>query len=123
MAEERIRVEGDQRLAATLARAAVDVADMSDPGTRSANLIRTRAGAVVPVRRGRLRSTLGTVVDRQRAEITAGTEYANRTHWGYRRYHQAPQRFITDPTYQLQPTWLGYYRAELGQVLSQVKGA
>jgi phage gpG-like protein len=120
---DQVRVEGETRLAATLKLAAVRVTDQSAAGGKAASLVATRGRATAPTRTGRLAGSLTTSARATEAEITSGLAYAARTHWGYRRYAQAPQPFLADPAEQLQPVWSGYYLASLNRLLATVKGA
>jgi hypothetical protein len=49
--------------------------------------------------------------------------YANRTHWGYARYGQRAQPFLTDPLTTLEGTYVGYYADEADRILEGVRGA
>jgi hypothetical protein len=123
MADEAIRVEGDTRLAATLRIAASRIRDMSDPGDRTARFIAGRGRADAPVRTGRLASSIRSAATTDEAEATSGLAYANRTHWGFRRYHQRAQPFLADAVWNNGALILSNYTERAVVVLRGVKGA
>ena len=120
---EAVRVEGEARLAATLHVAATRLRDMSDPGEATARFVAGRGRSDAPVRTGRLASSLRGSADSTEAEISSGLPYANRTHWGYRRFHQPAQPFLASVVWNNQRLILDTYRDRADLVLHGVKGA
>lgn len=119
---ETIKVEGDTRLTATLRIAARRVLDMSGPGDTTARFVAGRGRSGAPVRTGRLASSVRSSANATDAEIVAATAYANRTHWGYRRYRQAAQPFLASVVWDNQGPILNNYRDRAEDVLQGVKG-
>lgn len=120
---ETIRVEGETRLAATLHVAAGRVRDMSDPGDATARFIAGRGRSDAPVRTGRLSSSIRTSANATDAEATSALPYANRTHWGYARYHQRAQPFLASAVWDNGRLILSNYERRVELVLHGVKGA
>lgn len=120
---ERIKVEGDTRLRATLKIAANRLRDMTDPGQETARFVEGRGRSDAPVRTGRLASSVRSSANATEAEISSGLPYANRVHWGYRRVHQPAQPFIASAVWNNQRLILDNYRDRAEVVLHGVKGA
>ena len=120
---DRIVVEGDTRLQATLTIAADRVQDMSDPGKATAAFVAGRGRADAPVLTGRLANSLSTSVDETDAQVGSGLPYANRVHWGYRRYAQRAQPFLASAVWNNQTLITQNYARRIDYVLAGVKGA
>jgi hypothetical protein len=119
---ETIRVEGEARLAATLKVAAGRLRDMSDPGEATARFVAGRGRSDAPVLTGRLASSLRSSANATEAEVVSALPYANRTHWGYRRYHQRAQPFLASVVWNNQTPILANYRDRADLVLHGVRG-
>jgi hypothetical protein len=120
---DALRVEGDTRLAATLHVAAGRVRDMSDPGDATARFVAGRGRSDAPVRTGRLSSSIRSSASATDAEATSSLAYANRTHWGYARYHQRSQPFLASVVWDNGRLILSNYEKRVDVVLAGVKGA
>lgn len=119
----RSEVVGADTLAFTLHRAADQIGDLSRAGERTGRLIANRGRVEAPRLTGALAASIGTHTDANVTEMTSGLAYANRTHWGYRRYRQRAQPFLLDPAEQLVGQWEGYYGDEADRILHTVRGA
>lgn len=120
---DRIEVVGDTRLVATLKAAARRVSDMRPPGLEAGTFVATRGRSDAPHRTGRLASSIRSAATRTDVEVTSALPYANRVHWGYRRYYQAAQPFLADAVNNNQPTIVNKYADRVDQILHGVKGA
>jgi len=123
MSSDAVRVVGDERLAATLHIAADRVRDMRDPGDATARFVAGRGRSDAPVRTGRLSSSVRTAVNATDAEVSSALPYANRVHWGYRRYHQAAQPFLASAVWDNGRLIVDNYTKRVDVVLHGVKGA
>ncbi len=119
---DRIVVEGDERLRATLAVASARILDMSEPMRATGTLVSARSRAAAPVLTGRLAGSVRASTDHESAAIGSGLEYANRTHWGYARYGQAAQPFIYDAVRGNEATIVGLHAKRVDDVVGGVKG-
>jgi len=120
---DSITVEGADELTASLHRAAREMGDMERAGDRAANLIANRGRTEAPRLTGALASSITPTVDNNVAAVMSALPYANRTHWGYARYGQKAQPFLSDPLVALEGTYLAYYADEADRILHTVKGA
>lgn len=120
---EAITVEGGRELSASLARAADQFGDMERPGERAADLLASRGRIEAPRLTGALASSITPEVDGNTAAVMSALPYAARTHYGYARYNQRAQPFLTDPLVQLEGTYVDYYADEADRILHTVKGA
>ena len=123
MSDTGVEIVGLDRLVSTLGSAGDRLDDCSEPDRQTAALLSNAGRTRAPRRSGRLASSVTGRGDRREATVTSGLAYANRTHWGYRKYSQAPQRFLTDPAEQLRSTWEGFYLDHVNRQLATVKGA
>jgi hypothetical protein len=87
-----------------------------------AAFIGTRGRSSAPVRTGRLAASVRYAGADDGAEVTSGLAYANRTHWGYARYRQAPQPFLAEQVWDNTPRIVGTYTEWADDVLGAVKG-
>lgn len=118
-----ITVEGGQELARTLHNAADDFGDMEKAGERAANLVANSGRAEAPRLTGALAASITPDVDNNTAAVMSALPYAARTHWGYARYGQKAQPFLTDPLARQESTILGYFEDEADRILHTVRGA
>lgn len=118
-----VTVEGADTLARTAKAAGRELQDMSGAGEKTGTLISNRSRVEAPRLTGALAASVSTRTKDNETEIFSGLAYANRTHWGFARYHQAAQPFIWDPAQQLEGTWERFYADEADKILDGVKGA
>jgi hypothetical protein len=118
-----VQIVGGDELAASLHRASDQLDDMARAGEQSGNLILNRARVAAPRLTGALASSLTLTTERLETAVTSGLPYAARTHYGYPRYDQRAQPFLTDARDQTQNVWIEYYADEAERVLHTVKGA
>lgn len=119
---DRVIVEGAGTLSATLHVAAGRLQDASAPSRDVAAFLGTRGRSSAPVRTGRLAASVRYAGADDGAEVTSGLPYANRTHWGYARYRQAPQPFIAEAVWDNTNRIVGEYADWADDVLAGVKG-
>lgn len=120
---DTIRVEGDTRLAMTLAIASNRVEQMRGAGEKTAKFVEGRGRSDAPRRTGRLSASVRSTTPDDGPEITSGLPYANRTHWGYRRVGQRAQPFLASQVWNNEPLIVGNYAADVNTILRAVKGA
>jgi len=118
----RVVVEGDRTLAVTLHVAGRRLQDASAPSRAVGAFIGTRGRSSAPVRTGRLAGSIRYAGADDGAEATSGLAYANRTHWGYRRYRQAAQPFLARAVWDNTTRIVNEYADWADDVLAGVKG-
>jgi phage gpG-like protein len=118
-----VRVDGGEEFARTARHAADQLGDMERAGDRAATLIANRGRTEAPRLSGALASSITPDVDGNVAAVVSSLPYANRTHWGYARYGQRAQPFLSDPLVSLEGTYVAYYADEADRVLHTVRGA
>jgi hypothetical protein len=120
---DTIKVEGAVRLATTLRVASNRVEDMRGPGSEAGRYVAARGRSDAPHRTGRLAASIRSSATRSEAEISSGLPYANRTHWGYRRYGQAAQPFLARNVENNERQIVDMYADRVDLILHTVKGA
>lgn len=118
-----VTVKGATELSATLNRAAGDLADMERAGDRAITLVANRARVDAPRRSGALASSVAVEVDKGVASAFSPLPYAARTNYGYSRYNQRAQPFLTNAIVQLEGPIVGEYQDEADRILHTVRGA
>ena len=122
MTGDRVVVEGAAALAVTLRVAASRIQAMTRPNADTAAFLATRGRSDAPVRTGRLAASVRPASDDEGAEAGSALAYANRTHWGYRRYHQPAQPFIARQVWNNEGRLVENYQSYAEKVLDGVKG-
>lgn len=120
---DRVEVQGLPTLRATLKVAAQRVEDLREPATRTSAFLAARGRADAPRRTGRLSASVRGEADSTTASTYSALAYANRTHWGYRRYAQRPQPWLAEGAANTEPQWLDNYRSRIENVIRAVRGA
>jgi hypothetical protein len=120
---EAVRVEGLTTFRATCALAARRVADMTETGREVGAYVSTRGRANAPHLTGRLAASIRSSAGRDEVETTSGLPYANRTHWGYARFHQRPQPFLYDAVRTGEVVIVSKYADEVADVVGSIRGA
>ena len=120
---DAVRVEGLTTLRATLAVAAARILDMSEPHRDAGTYVSTRGRANAPHLTGRLAASLTSSPGRDEVEVSSGLAYANRTHWGYARYGQRAQPFLTDAVGTGSVLIVSKYADEVDDVVRAIRGA
>lgn len=118
-----VEVLGAEALVASLHKAAHDLNDMSDPARQTASFLASRGRVDAPRRTGRLAASVHPDNDQHEARVISALPYSNRTHWGYARYGQAPQPWLSEGAQRTESTWSRYYDRRVEDVLGTVKGA
>lgn len=111
-----IKVKGLRSSIKALQAIGVDAKDIKSAGNDAGEIVAREARGLVPVRTGRLRSTIRTSKALSKVTVSAGNNgkvpYANPIHWGWFKRNIKPQPFFTkalgitrDEVYQ------NYYRS------------
>jgi len=119
---DKVVVEGEAVLAATLRIAARRVQDATEPSSAVAAFIGTRGRSSAPVRTGRLSASVRYAGHDDGAEATSALPYANRTHWGYARYGQAAQPFLAEQVWDNTARITNEYADWADGIMAGVKG-
>lgn len=118
-----VEVEGADRLASTLAKAARDLdAQADDAAGEVADLVARDARGRTPRRTGALAST----VSAHGPVVQAGStlvDYAPYVHFGVRSRNIPARPFLTDAVTATQPRWADLVMARLSRILSRIRGA
>lgn len=122
MTGDRVEVEGAATLAATLRVAASRLGRMGRPSASVAAFLGSRGRMGAPIRTGRLAASVRPESDDTSAGVGSALAYANRTHWGYRRYHQPAQPFLAREVWNNEGHITDIYGAYVNQCLDGVKG-
>jgi len=117
-----VKVEGEATLRATLKAAARKVGDMSGPAKTTAAFLGSRGRTDAPRRTGRLSASVRGKGEGNDAVVESGLAYANRTHWGYARYHQRPQPWLVEGRDDTEATWIRNYEGRIESALAGVRG-
>jgi hypothetical protein len=120
----QLRVVGAKELAASLNKAAREVADLHD-GFDEAGRIASAAGqSTAPRRTGRLAGSVRANPEgRNSTVITAPVVYAVPIHWGRPAHHIEANPFLVRGVDRSESQWLAAIEADAQRVCDQVKGA
>jgi HK97 gp10 family phage protein len=119
---DKVTVDGDATMVATLGKAITDLGDLAGAGHRAASVIVDAARGRAPRRTGALAGSIsagpvtGTV-----ASVKATVRYGGPVHWGTR--HMAAQPFLSDAATATEGAWLPLYETEVARAVDQVRGA
>jgi phage gpG-like protein len=119
----RITVEGDAMLAATLHRAAGDLADLTATGRGAGEVVRARAASNAPKRTGRLAGSVRASASRSEVVVAAGVVYAARVNYGMPSVGQPAQPFLSDALGDTQREVGARYERAVNTAVSHVRGA
>lgn len=120
-----VEVDGADRLAKTLGRAARDLGDMRTANTRTAALIAGGARMRAPRRTGTLAAAITPRATEDEAIVEVGgaaIAYAGVIHNGWPRHGIEPHPFLTDAAADTEPQWAPGYEKQAQQYLNRVKG-
>jgi hypothetical protein len=120
---EVVKVEGLKTLQTTLGIAAHRITDFSEPARKTSTMLGARGRANAPRRTGRLSASVRGRADGSDAVTESALVYANRTHWGYARYHQRAQPWLVEGRDDTEATWMRNYEERVEVVLDDVRGA
>jgi phage gpG-like protein len=116
-------VVGRERLAATLHRAADQLAHMDNATEQAANLIRVRAQGRAPKHTGALAGSIRASHTGATAEAASSRVYAGVQEYGWPGHHIAAQPYLRPAAEDTEGVWINYYRAELVRIIGTVEGA
>lgn len=118
-----VEVKGAERLAATLAAAGADLADIQAAAAAVGAMVAGAARGLAPKRTGALAAsvepitTVANVID-----IAADSIYAGPIHWGWPAHNIAAQPFIKDAIESTEAETVGIYADEVNNILAKVEG-
>ena len=117
------KVTGDERLAATMHAAGDQLADLRAVNNRVGDLVAGAARPRVPIRSGRLASSLHPVAVADKVTITSSAPYAGPIHWGWPARHIVGRPFLSDAATSTEDVWVGMYFDEVQAAVNKVDGA
>lgn len=120
---DRIIVEGDTRLTVTLRAAAARIRALRAGTADTAQWVEGRGRADAPRASGRLAASVRSTTPDDGPEIGSGLPYANRVHWGYRRYNEPARPFIASAVWDGEAQISDFYMSDIETTLNAVKGA
>lgn len=118
-----VRVEGARELRAALRRAGQRLDDLKAANARVAAFVASAAALRAPRRSGRLAGNVRGNRAAGRAVVMAGgvaVPYAGPVHWGWGARGIDPQPFVVDAAQATEPTWLGFYQADVDQIVDAI---
>lgn len=120
----QVKVDGDQRLRVTMARAQGEIANMAAPLGLAARRAATRAGQMAPKQSGRLaRSVRAAFVTKDQAGITAGVPYAGVQEYGWAAHSIAASPYLRPGVADTAADTLDDLTGHARHALAQVEGA
>lgn len=122
----QVRVQGLNRLRATLRRAGISLEDLKAANAQVSEYVARQAEARAPRRTGTLAGTLRGTRAAGRARVLAGraaVPYAGPIHWGWESRNIDPQPFITETAEATETVWLGMYQNAIATVIDSIEGA
>lgn len=119
-----VRIDGSNRLVATLADAARKLVDFSKPGTAAARTAAARAKTLAPRRTGALSGSIRPASSRRVGIITAGAglRYARPVHWGSPARGIPARPFLSEAAQGTESSWIKRYEQHVDDALKTVKG-
>lgn len=120
----QIVVEGDRKLAASLAEAAVDLDDFSTPARAAATIAAATARGLAPMRTGALRGSIRATAKRKVGIIQAGAglDYARPVHWGAPARGIPARPFLSHGAQASEAVWIRGYEQHITTTLKKVRG-
>lgn len=89
-----VEVKGAARLAATMAQAARELGNVSEPSARAGSVLLSRARGMAPRRSGRLSGSLTATPGRNGFDVSSGLVYGPPIHWGWAGHGIAANPFL-----------------------------
>lgn len=118
---ESVTVVGDKMLAATLANAARQIADMAPTNRESAEVVRARAASNAPKRTGRLAGSVRASSSSGEAVIAATAPYSAFVEYGHQTVPARP--FMRNALRDTQSTVVEKTNRRCQVAMAQVRGA
>jgi hypothetical protein len=118
-----VTVVGGPELSRTMHEAARDLGDMERAGARAVTLVVNRGRQNAPRLTGALASSVEGRLEGPVAAAMSALPYAARVNYGYARYGQRAQPFLTDALVQMQGPIVAEYVDEADRILHEVRGA
>lgn len=117
MTQQTVTVDGADRLAATLARAATDLGDLTEPLTAAGDELQADARARAPRRTGQLAASFGTHVNKLELDLINTADHAPYVQFGTSKMSARP--FMPDDPLTTTTT---HVLDHIDDALSRVKG-
>jgi len=118
-----VRVEGADRLRATMRAAGLKLRDLSAVNRRTAAKVVTAAAPSTPRRTGALAASVRPQGTQRVAAARSTLVYAPVIHFGWPGHNIAAQPWLMDAAVATEPEWTGYYEDEIDKILNTVHGA
>lgn len=118
-----VRVEGADRLRATMRAAGVKLRDLSAVNRRTAAKVVQAAAPSAPRRTGVLAASVRPQGTQRVAAMRSTLVYAPPIHFGWPGHNIAPQPWLYDAAVATEPEWTGYYEDEVDKILNTIHGA
>lgn len=118
-----VRVEGADRLRATMRAAGLKLRDLSAVNRRTAAKVVAAAAPSTPRRTGALAASVRPQGTQRVAAARSALIYAPVIHFGWPGHHIMPQPWLFDTAVATEPEWSGYYEQEIDKILNTVHGA
>jgi len=123
MPDPVVRVEGADRLRATMRAAGLKLRDLSAVNRRTAAKVVAAAAPAAPRRTGVLAASVRPQGTQRVAAARSTLVYAPVIHFGWPRHNIAAQPWLYDAAVETQPEWTGYYDTEVDKILNTIHGA
>jgi hypothetical protein len=123
---DRVTVEGLARLASTMRRAGLDLADLKSANASASSIVASWASLKAPRRTGRLGTSVRPTKRANGARVLGGgaaVPYAGVIHWGWPARHIGAQPFISEAAQSTEPVWQAAYERDIARVVATIQGA
>lgn len=120
---ESYTLEGADRVAETLRRAAGQLGDLESVNRRTAAIIADRARSLAPVLTGALRASIVGAATRTDATVGSPLVYAPVIHNGWPAHHISAHPYVREAATQTAKQWQELYQHAVDQAAGQVRGA
>jgi HK97 gp10 family phage protein len=118
-----VKIDGAQRLTATLNRASDDLGKMQRPDATAAAIVAAVARARAPWRTGRLHTSIRADVSEGVGRVVAAAPYAGYVEFGDPSRSIPPRPFLGGAAEFTKPAVIDVYGDDLNRIVSRVKGA
>lgn len=117
-----VKVLNGRRISAALRKAGHDLAEVKEAKAKVGTFVATLSAAAAPRLSGLLAFTVRGSRAASRVTISAGgaaAPYAGPVHWGWPARNIEGQPFIADTAQASEPTWLGFYEADMQSIAAR----
>jgi len=123
MPEPVVRVEGADRLRATMRAAGMKLRDLSAVNRRTAAKVAAAAAPEAPRRTGALAASVKPSGTQRIAAVRSRLVYGAPIHWGWPARNIAAQPWLYEAAVATEPEWTGYYNEEIDKLVDTIHGA